>query len=111
MAKIQVIQDLNKVKDPNEFMRHASQVHQQTTDAVNGGLEFDQNIRSQTVVVTFNAANTDVAVNHNLNKTDVNYLKGKQSAALSVFDGVTKATNKTIYLRADQPGTVTLILT
>lgn len=110
MSRINVYQDLTSETDSDNFMRNSSQIHQQTVDAINGNLEFDQNIRSQTVVVDFPQANVDVAVNHTLNKKNVNYLKGKQSIAMSVFDGSKPSTVSTVYLQSDRAGKATLIL-
>lgn len=110
MPRIQVIQDITNEKKPDEFMRQSSQIHQQTVDIMNGNLEFDKNIKSQTVSVDFTAVDTDVAVSHNLGKKEVNYLKGKQSVAMSVYDGSKPTTTTTIYLRSDTIGTATLVL-
>lgn len=110
MARIKNSIDLSTIKEPVEFMRHGSQAIQAIGDQVNGGLEFGKNIRSDTVTVKFTAANTDTAVNHNLNKNPVHYIIGQKSATCDVFTGTRSATNGTIYLQSTAPATVTLVI-
>ncbi len=102
--------DLSTIKEPEEFMRHGSQAIQAIGDSVNGALEFDKNIRSQTVSVVFATANIDVAVSHTLNKTGVHYLVGKKSASCDVFSGKKASTDSTIYLQSTHPATVSVVL-
>lgn len=110
MPRILTGADLGQIKDPDEFSRQASQVIKEAVDNINGKLEFDKNMNTQTVSVTFPSANTDVAVTHNLMKTDVHYLKSKSDVDCSVYDGAKANTLNTVYLRSTQKATVTLIL-
>ncbi len=110
MAKILTSVDLSTINEPKEFMRHGSQAIQSIGDSVNGGLEFDKNMKTNTVVVVFASANTDVAVKHKLNKSSVHYLTGKKSVSCDIFTGTRAATTDTIYLQSTQPATVTLVL-
>lgn len=109
MAKIQHFPDLGNL-NPQDFVKHGSQVIQNTVDQVNGNLEFDKNIKSQTVVVKFAQPNIDMAVSHKLNKVSVHYMVVKKNVDCSIYDGVTKNTSNIVYLRSTQASTVTLVL-
>jgi formate dehydrogenase assembly factor FdhD len=109
MAKISGFSALGKVP-PDQFHKEASPVIQETVDTVNGKLEFDTNMNTQTVTVKFPVANTDLAIGHKLNKTTINYLVGSKSVDCSVYNGATANTKNTVYLRSTQAATVTLIL-
>ena len=110
MSKIKQIQDLTNISDPTQFMKYSSQLHNDTTDKINGKLEFDKNLATHTVQVTFPTANTTVAVPHNLNKSSVNYMIANSSVGAHVFNGNKKNTSNTVYLQATSPGTFTLVL-
>lgn len=110
MPKIQQIQDLTRVQDPATFMKYASQLHNETTNTINGKLEFDSNLATHTTQVTFPKANTTVAVTHPLNKTSVNYMIANSSQPAHIFNGEKTNTKNTVYLQASAPGTFTLVL-
>jgi len=109
MAKLDNI-DLGKIKDVNEFMRYCSKFCNNLFGLINGKLEFDSNLLSQTVEVTFTAINTDTKVSHNLNRTGLGYIVKSKAAACDIYTGTTEATNKAIYLKSTVATTVTLIL-
>jgi hypothetical protein len=109
MPKIQGFVDLGQIKTPDEFIRHGSQAIQSTVDVVNGKLEFDSNLNTKTITVTFAQANTDTPVTHNLGRVPGGYLPGKRSVNCSVFDGTKQDTTTVSYLQCSQPATVTLI--
>lgn len=104
MSKVTVPNSLGKIKDAETFQRMASQFVDDLHPVINGKIEFDKNIRSQSVNVTFPVADQDVTVNHTLNKTDVGYIKVSQSAACSIYDGSKPTTLTTITLRSDTAG-------
>jgi hypothetical protein len=110
MPKISSFSDLRKFKTPDDFHKEASPVIKETVDVVNGKLEFDQNLNTQTVSVVFKTANSDVAVSHNLKKTGVNYLTANKSVNCTIFNGTRPANKNTIYLQCNVPATVTLVL-
>lgn len=110
MPKIQNHTGLSNIKDTGEFVTRGSQAIQEIGDTVNGKLEFDKNLNTQTVSVNFTTANTDVAVSHNLNKVGVNFIQANSSVACNVFKGKKVSTSNTLYLQSTQPATVTLIL-
>lgn len=109
MAKIDII-DIGSVSDPKEFQRYCSKFASNVFNVLNGKLEFDVNMLTQTVEVTFSAINTDTKIPHNLNKTGLRYFVIKKSAACDVYDGATAATNQAIYLKATVATTVTIVL-
>jgi hypothetical protein len=95
--------------DPEEFVRHGSQAIGSLADAVNGSLSFDVNMNTKTVTAVFTAANTDLAITHNLGRIPTGYLQSKASANMVIFDGSRVADKNTSYLRSSAPGTITLI--
>lgn len=110
MSKISKAPDVSNVTDPKEFMRFVSNIISDIVNVINGKLEFDQNIISQTVDVTFDAINTDQAISHNLNRNNLKYIVCKKDQVCSVFNGTTSNSNNTIYLQCDQTAKVSLIL-
>lgn len=115
MGKISVVSDLTQVNDATTFIRFASQLLDIMTSTINGNLEFDQNLKTQSVTVVFNAINSDVAVPHLLNKTSVKYFVTSKSAACDVFTGITGQSSTTMYLQSTagsstNPITITLEL-
>lgn len=110
MSKISNSADLGSIKDANEFIRQASQAIKETVDTVNGKLEFDTNLKTQTVTVTFLSANTNLSVRHSLKKTGVKYFAVKKTAACDVYDGTGQTNSGTMSLKGTTAATVTLIL-
>ncbi len=110
MSKVSAYSDLGKIKDQDKFMEVASETIKLIVDTVNGKIEFDGNMKTQTVSVTFTAASTSVTVAHGLNKLGVNYIPVKKTAACDVFNGTGTATNSSISLQGTAASTVTLIL-
>jgi len=109
MAKLDNI-DLGKITDMKEFMNYCAKFCQNLFNVMNGKLEFDSNILSQTIEVTFLATNTDTRVSHSLNRTGLGYIVKQKDAACDIYDGTTAATNNAIYLRSTVATTVTIIL-
>lgn len=110
MGQINGHTDLSNIKDTTDFIRFASALISNICDVVNGNVQFDSNFKSQTVSVTFPAGATDVSVQHNLNKTGVNYLAARKSAPCDVYTGSGAATNNTVVLRGTAASTVILVL-
>lgn len=79
--------------------------------AINGKLEFDKNLLTQTVDVTFTAANTEQAISHNLRSLVSDYIVCKKSVACDVYDGASASTTSIVYLKCNTAGaTVRIIL-
>lgn len=110
MAKITAHPDLSNLDDPKEFMKHGSIVVKDAVDQINGGLEFDKNLNTETVTIKFLTANVDVAVPHSRGRTGLKYFPVKKSVDCSIYDGSNAATTKIIYLRSTQPATVSVVL-
>jgi hypothetical protein len=101
MARITSITDLTNIFDPKQFMRFCAQAIKSIGNAINGNLEFDSNLKTQTVQFYFAVAYTDYKIVHNLNKTTVNYIVVNLSAGTQIFNGVTANTSNAIYLRSN----------
>lgn len=110
MAKITSPTDLTSITDEKDFMRFTSQLINNIVDIINGKITFNDNITSQSVTVSFTAANTDTAISHKLNKTGVKYFPVSKSVACDVFNGSKSQTTNTIYLQSTQIANVTLEL-
>lgn len=110
MSKVSSTADLGSIKDATEFMKSASAVIKDIVDTANGKLEFDSNLKTQTVSVTFLSANTNTSVSHGLKKTGVKYFAVKKTAACDVYDGTGQTSSSTMSLKGSAAATVTLIL-
>ena len=110
MPKLKVPYDLSNISDPQAFLSPASQIISEMGDDINGKLEFDKNIKTQTVVVNFSAANTDTTVPHQLSKTGVCYFPVSKSLSCDVYHGTTPDNNSNLFLRCTVKATVTLVL-
>lgn len=109
--KVARFSDLNKIDDQDEFQRHSSAVTQNIVQVLSGQLSFADNFSSQTISVTFTAANTDTTVAHTLGRVPDHYLIGSKSVSCDVYTGSIAATKSSITLRATAPATVVVILT
>lgn len=111
MASLSNPKQLQNITDFKEFMRYCAQAVDDIQTVVNGQVEFDQNFKSQTVIVTFNDANSDVMIRHNLNKVGVNYIVSNKNIASDFYHGSGADTLSTIYLRSTVAGvTATIVL-
>jgi hypothetical protein len=111
VPKLNAFPDIGKIDDLKGFIRFASQLIENITDVVNGELEFDSNIKTQTIQVTFSTANADVMVAHKLNKKPVNFEIISKSVACDVYRSSTSAdTNSVTYLRCNAATVLTLRL-
>lgn len=111
MGQVNGQTDLSNITDPTDFMRFAASTVSNICDVLNGAVEFDKNILSQTVTVTFSAANADQMVNHNLKKAGVKYFPISKSAACDIYSGSATSSTAGINLRCTTAGaTVTLVL-
>lgn len=111
MAKLTTFTDLGKITDPLEFIRFASGVFREMQSIINGKVEFDLNIASQTQTVYFPSANTDLSISHNLGKSNINYLVAQKTGPCDIYNGSAVTTTSTVALKSNAAGvTVTLIL-
>ncbi len=91
--------DVSRITDFTSFVRDCSQIIKDLINTVNGRLEFDRNMFTQTVDVTFGAANTEKAIPHNLKVIASDYIVCKKDVACDVYDGVSTNNTTTIYLK------------
>lgn len=110
MSQVQTLAELASIEDNDEFRRYSSRTISSIVDTVNGNLEFDKNFKSQTVEVTFAAANTDTEIMHGLNRTTVHYLIVNKDVACDVYNGNRANVLSACYLRCTVATTLTLIL-
>lgn len=111
MSKISSQNDFSKVQDLGELVRYLSAYINELTPIINGRLQFDDNIQSQTVTTYFSAADTDLAIVHKLGKTGVGFFTIGKTAATDIYNGIGTDTTNIIYLRSSVAGvTVTLKL-
>lgn len=105
--------DLSNIDDDKEFRRFASILFSAITDNMNGGLEFESNIKGQIVTkLVPQTANEMFSIDHNLNKTDVNFIVINKTASTDIYrtSGTANTKNK-IYLAASVGNVqVTLLL-
>lgn len=112
MSKITSQFDLGKITDPAEFMRFCSQFISELQPTINGKLEFDANLATQTIAdVSFPDADTNVAVKHKLGRTGLRYFVVKKNAPCDIYSGSITDTSDQIYLKSSVAGAkVTLVL-
>lgn len=110
MAKITTPSDFSQIQDAPTFMRMCSQFINDLVSLINGKIEFDSNLKTQSMSVTFSAANTDLAVSHSLGKSSVKYIVTSKSKSCDVFNGLAANTTNKLYLQCTQAATVTLEL-
>jgi hypothetical protein len=109
MARIRKLSNLTSIKDPKEFFRHGSQAIGAAVDTINGGLEFDSNLATSSVSVTFTTANSDTQVAHGLGRPPTGFMTSMPTAACNIFLGTRSADANVIYLQSTAPATVLLI--
>jgi hypothetical protein len=111
MGNIRQPSNLSNTKTQEEFQRSLSRYIDELHPTINGGLEFDKNIKSQTIVQYFKTAAANVAISHNLNKTGVHYWIARKTAACDIYNGTGIDTTSVVNLASSVSGvTVTLIL-
>lgn len=99
------------VSEIKDFIRSCVRFLDDVLTVINGKVEFDKNIASQTVVATFPTANTTVFVSHDLNRTGLKYFVCDKSAACDVFHIADDDSTTMIALQSTVAGaTVSLVL-
>jgi len=73
-------------------------------------LQFDQNLKTSTVDVSFTAANTQVPINHGLGRVPTGYIQAKSNVAARVYDGGSANTDSVLYLKSDAIANVKVIV-
>lgn len=110
MAKINSASDSPNQNTLDGLRKFVNAFSNDVTQALNGGLTFQDNFACQLKEVTFAHSNTEQLIEHTLKKVPTGYLAIRADAVTNLYDGTTAWTNKLIYLRADVATTVTLLL-
>lgn len=110
MASIKTTSDMGNVKSLRDIIRYITVFAKDLIENINGNLEFDSNIKSSTIEVTFASANVEQGIRHGLKRIPTGYIVKRASVACSIYDGGTKNTSDAIFLKSSAAGTVTLIV-
>lgn len=111
MSKVSIQTGFSNIQDDATFRRYLSDFASTSADVINGELEFDLNIRSQSKTVTFSSANTDLGIQHTLNRRNLRFIVAGKNAACDIYHGAASDTANLIYLRSTVAQvTVNLIL-
>lgn len=110
MSKVSNQNDFSKITELPDLVRYLSAYINELTPIINGKIQFDDNIKSQTVEVYFDAANQDKTISHNLNKTNVGFLLINKMSSFDVYHGSISDTLSTVTLRSTVAGVTATIL-
>jgi hypothetical protein len=110
MSKVTIHSGLEDIKEMENYKTASAQLLSDIVSKINGQLEFDKNLLSQTVEVAFTEADVEQVVNHSLNKLIYNYLPINKLVSCDIYDGGTGPTKNAIYLKSTVATTVTLVL-
>lgn len=102
--------DFGKITTLEQIIRWTSKFAGQLGDLANGNIEFDTNIRSQTIDFRFDAAQTERAIGHNLKRIPQGYITVKIDSSAILWTTGTTWTINTIYLQASTTVTARLII-
>lgn len=110
MSRLKYHPDLSNIKDLDLLVKYTSQAISQLQDIIDGGIDFDLNIASQTIVVTFSASNTEILVNHTLNRTGLKFIVVDKSVTCDVYHNAKRDNASQICLSCTVATIVTIIL-
>ena len=110
MSKVTPPADLGKLKDIESLVRYIAPLLQELVKTINGKIEFDTNMKTQLVDVSFVTANADTEIDHGLAKTDVSYIVVSKSATCDVYDGAVAASESRLFLKSTAIADVKLLL-
>lgn len=109
MSKVTNSTQLQRVPDDRKWT-YTSILFQQIQDILNNGILFGDNLNGQIKTVSFNAANTDVFVAHDLNRVTQYFIVLNLSAAMIVYKGSQANTVQGSFLRSSAVGTADVFL-
>jgi len=93
------------------FIIQAARILRDVQLILNSGILLNDNISGKVVSVNFTVANSDVRIDHGLDRIPIGYVQIGQSVATTVYDGTTSTTKNNIFLRSSAIGTVKLLIT
>lgn len=98
-------------KDIERFAANVGRFLEELQPLINGKIEFDINLATETVTTFFKFANTTQMVSHSLARTGLKYLICDKSAACDVFHPSSQDTKTAIAFQSTVAGvTVSLVL-
>jgi hypothetical protein len=74
MSRMTIQTDLGRIEDLPTLIKYTALCIQQLNNIVNGNIEFDTNIASQTVSYTFTSTSTFVLIKHGLNRKNLKFM-------------------------------------
>ena len=77
---------------------------------INGNLDLIQNLKMETLNVSFPSAGSEQDVRHRLGRVPVGYLVISRSAAISVYDGSNDWNQNSLFVRSSAPGRARLLV-
>lgn len=106
MSRVLSQSDFAKITKPEDFQVYVSKWANEVTPVINGKLEFDQNLLTQTVSVVFATANVAQSVSSSL-KNASKYIVCGKSVACDIYGS---GSGGRFSLASTVPATVQLIL-
>jgi len=103
MAAVQSSTDLQHSKD---IERDITRFLKQLLSQFNGNIEFHKNVRSSSLLTfSFTAVDTNITVNHDLNRIPVGYLAVSLTVPMSIYIGSLPWSSTSITLKSNTIGT------
>lgn len=113
MTKLRHQFNFTNLDDVDELSRYLNLFSSEITGVVGGELEFDVNLRSSTVDVSFTTANQQLQIKHTLDKVPTGYILAGSDVATRIYNGTNGTkdwTDTNIYLKSDTIAKVKLII-
>lgn len=98
--KIKATPELSNLDNLSDVTRYATQVIREIVDLINGNIRISDNLSVAIRDVNFTASNTEVRVEHGLNRIPSGYILVKSNVSTTIFDGDTSNSTTLIYLKA-----------
>ncbi len=92
--------------DPKEIQRYTAVSLQSVINAINGGLNFGENIQGTFRGATFTGAGNEQGIVHGLGRVPVGYLVVGRSTGVTIYNGENANTSSVLYLRSTGAGTI-----
>jgi len=108
--KLDAIQDIGNVKDWEQLKRFSQRIYEQISDILNGGATFGDNMSASIQALTFDAANKESVLKHNLGRVPIGFITISKSVDMNLFNGPTAWSNENIYIQSSAAGTATVII-
>ena len=110
MSRMTIQTDLGRIDNLETLIKFTALCIQQLNNIVNGNVEFDANIASQTLTLKFNIANKEQLFIHKLNRKGLKFFVVDKSVACDVYHNARQDTVSQICLSCTVATTVTIIL-